>query len=64
MVGGLSTFALFGENSPDLKPVEVYALHCCWELQFNKDDRAPAERSVAAGLAILRESNPELAAHP
>jgi len=29
MVGSV-TFALFGETTADLKPEEVYALHCCW----------------------------------
>ncbi len=59
MVGSV-TFALFGEDLPTLKPAEVYALHCCWELQLNKDKRAPAERSVEAGLKILEAENPSL----
>ena len=40
MVGSI-TFALDGENSPDRKPSEMYALHCCWELQVKGDPRAP-----------------------
>lgn len=52
MVGSI-TYALHGEAALDRRPEDVYALHCCWELQINKDPRAPAERSVEAGLEIL-----------
>ena len=48
MVGSV-TFAIEGENSPDRKPAEMYALHCCWELQVNRDPGAPDERTVEAG---------------
>jgi len=56
MVGSV-TFALFGEATADLSPDDVYALHCCWELQWKKDPRAPAKRSVADGRRILEEYN-------
>lgn len=59
MVGSI-TFALFGEATADLSPVEAYALHCGWELEVNRDPRAPAERSIENGLRLLREQNPEL----
>lgn len=59
-VVGSVTFALFGETTANLKPLEAYALHCCWELQWTDDERAPEERSVEAGLALLQESNPDL----
>jgi hypothetical protein len=60
MVGSV-TFALFGEDLPTLKPAEAYALHCCWELQRDKNPLAPQERSVAAGLKLLSPQNPALA---
>jgi hypothetical protein len=56
MVGSV-TFALFGETTANLAPLEAYALHCCWELECNEDPRAPETRSVAAGLAILKRYN-------
>jgi len=52
LVGSI-TFALFGESTADLSPEDAYALHCCWELQMNGDPRAPAERTIAAGRALL-----------
>lgn len=60
MVGSV-TFALFGEDNVDLTAEEVYALHCAWELKVNRDPRAPAERTVEAGLRILAEHNPDIA---
>ena len=54
MVGSI-TFALFGESHADLSPDEVYALHCCWELEVNDDPRAPQQRSIAEGRQILGE---------
>ena len=55
---GSTTWAMFGE-SPARDPMDVYAIHCCWELQSNEDPRAPSERSPAAGRRILAERNPE-----
>jgi hypothetical protein len=52
MVGSI-TYSLHGECPPTRSPEEVYALHCCWELQINQDPRAPRERSVDAGLTLL-----------
>lgn len=59
---GSVTFALFGETTAELRPLEIYALHCCWELQCSEDPRAPEERSVSEGLALLRKHNPALTA--
>ncbi|HEX6986907.1 MAG TPA: hypothetical protein VF170_16135 [Planctomycetaceae bacterium] len=53
MVGSV-TFALFGEATADLPPEDVYALHCCWELEIENDPRAPERRSAAAGRDLLR----------
>jgi hypothetical protein len=52
MVGSV-TFALFGETTADLPAEDIYALHCCWELEWNRDPRAPGKRSVAAGRQLL-----------
>jgi len=52
MVGSV-TFALFSESSADLSAEDAYALHCCWELQMNKDARAPEKRTIEAGRRIL-----------
>lgn len=54
MVGSI-TSTLYDETRPDMTAEELYALHCCWELEVVSDPRAPLERSVEAGLAILRE---------
>jgi hypothetical protein len=55
---GSKTFALFDECTAELDPRDVYALHCCWELQTSEDPRAPKERTVEAGRAILLAANP------
>ena len=55
MVGSI-TFVLFGEATDNLSPEDVYALHCCWELQFKDDPRAPEERSIEIGRQILADS--------
>lgn len=56
MVGSV-TFALFGETTADLEPLDAYALHCCWELERNEDPRAPKKRTIAAGRKLLAEHN-------
>lgn len=56
MVGSV-TFALFGETTVDKSAEEVYGLHCAWELQNNKDERAPEDRSAWAGMEILARDN-------
>ncbi len=57
MVGGATTFSLFGEVTEDMEPEEMYALHCAWELEFMQDKRAPKKRTVRAGLRILGDYN-------
>jgi hypothetical protein len=52
MVGAI-TFSLFGETNPEQDPEDVYALHCCWELEVAKDPRTPDVRSVGAGRSLL-----------
>ena len=52
-VTGSITFALFDETSAEMTPEEIYALHCCWELEANEDPRAPVERSIEAGRALI-----------
>ena len=56
MVGSV-TFALSSETTADLTPEDAYAIHCCWELQMNKDPRAPEKRTAAIGRAILAQAN-------
>ena len=56
---GSTTWAMFGENDAATRALDVYAIHCCWELESNEDPRAPGERSAAAGRRLLAEDNPE-----
>jgi hypothetical protein len=56
LVGSI-TFALFTETNADMRPDEIYALHCCWELQCNEDSRAPKQRSMKAGKKLLDKYN-------
>ncbi|HEX4796588.1 MAG TPA: HEAT repeat domain-containing protein [Humisphaera sp.] len=53
MTGGRSTFSLISETTADMCAEDIYALHCCWELEMNEDPRAPDERTVEAGRKIL-----------
>lgn len=55
LVGSI-TFALFGETTADMPPEDVYALHCCWELEAENDPQAPARRSLEAGRGLLRKA--------
>jgi hypothetical protein len=52
MVGSI-TFALVGETMAGLPAEDAYAIHCCWELQMNKDPRAPQDRSAVTGRRLL-----------
>jgi hypothetical protein len=56
---GSTTWAMFGENDAATRALDVYAIHCCWELESNEDPRAPGERSTAAGRRLLAEYNAE-----
>lgn len=50
---GSETGVLFDETTLEHTPEEVYALHCCWELQQQGDERAPEELSIEAGAKLL-----------
>ena len=50
---GSITFSLIDEVSADMPAEDIYALHCCWELEANDDPRAPAESSIEAGRAMI-----------
>jgi hypothetical protein len=50
---GSETDVLFDDTNPNQSPEEIYALHCCSELQQNGDDRAPDFPTAEAGLKIL-----------
>lgn len=50
---GSITFSLIDETSPEMPAADIYAMHCCWELEANDDPRAPVERTVAAGRALI-----------
>ncbi|HEY4261343.1 MAG TPA: hypothetical protein VGM98_14345 [Schlesneria sp.] len=52
-MAGSITFSLIDETSVEMPPEDIYALHCCWELEANDDPRAPAERSIEAGRAVI-----------
>ncbi len=54
MIGSV-TFVLFDEETDHLSADDIYALHCCWELEMNRDPRAPANRSIEEGRRILEE---------
>lgn len=53
LVGSI-TSSLRPETSPMMAPDDLYALHCCWELQVNRDPRAPGRRSVEEGRRLLQ----------
>lgn len=50
---GSETCVLFDVTLPDQSPEEIYALHCCQELQSLGDECAPAEISIEAGKKAL-----------
>lgn len=52
MVGGI-THSLPDETDPEMSPEDIYALHCCWELEAKNDPRAPKKRSIKAGRVLL-----------
>ncbi len=56
MVGSI-TFSLFGDAIVDMPAEDIYALHCCWELEMIRDADEPKERTVEAGREILRRHN-------
>jgi hypothetical protein len=56
LVGSI-TFSLFFVTSTDMKPEEIYALHCCWELQTRGDPAAPKEISASYGRKMIAKAN-------
>lgn len=52
---GSVTFSLLGETHPEMPPEDLYALHCCWELENQGDPCAPGERTVEAGRRLLAQ---------
>ncbi len=57
---GPVTFAL-RDATADLAPEDVYGLHCCRELRWSGDPRAPETCTAAAGRNIIAEINPGFA---
>jgi hypothetical protein len=57
LVGSI-TFSLFFVTSADMRPKEIYALHCCWELQTVGAPGTPKEISAAYGRKMLAAANP------
>jgi hypothetical protein len=55
---GSTTFSLFFVTSAKMKPEEIYALHCCWELRMHGDPAAPKDISAEYGQKKLAEANP------
>jgi hypothetical protein len=52
---GSVTFSLFGlENMLQLKPIELLAVHCAWELEHEK------YQNPAVGLALLKKHNKDI----
>ena len=62
MVGGI-THSLDDETNAQMFPLDIYALHCCWELTAKHDSRAPKVRSIEAGRALL-DAAPQEPPHP
>ena len=58
MVGGI-THSLDDETNAQMLPMDIYALHCCWELTAKHDSRAPKPRSIEAGRALLDDAPQE-----
>jgi hypothetical protein len=55
---GSVTWAMFGVNTIDLPPEDLYGLHCAWELVQAGHREAPREYDVSSGRAILAKYNP------
>ncbi len=54
MVGSI-TFSLLGETHPGMSAEDIYALHCCWELEYRGDALAPQVRDIQAGRQLLAQ---------
>ncbi|MFT3879407.1 MAG: hypothetical protein QM703_07085 [Gemmatales bacterium] len=54
MVGSI-TFSLIGETHPGMSPEDIYALHCCWELEYQGAQLAPPARDIQSGRRLLAQ---------
>jgi hypothetical protein len=59
LVGSI-THSLIGETNASMDLVDVYGLHCCWELEALNDPLAPRNRTLKTGRNLLRKHNPHL----
>lgn len=57
MVGSI-TFSLIGETHPGMAPEDIYALHCCWELEYQGAKLAPEARNIESGRRLLAQHQP------
>lgn len=57
LTGSVTWAMMFGDTTIQ-EPEDVYCLHCAWELQMNRDPKAPSECSVEEGRRILQKFNP------
>ena len=55
---GSTTFVLFGETHAGMPPEDIYGLHCCYELAWAGNPRAPEDRTAEAGRKLLAAQNP------
>ena len=62
-MAGSIPHSLEGETNALMPPIDIYALHCCWELEAKHDSRAPEVRSIEAGRALL-DAAPQEPPHP
>jgi hypothetical protein len=54
MVGSI-TFSLIGETHPGMTPEDIYALHCCWELEYRGETLVSPTRDIETGRKLLAE---------
>jgi hypothetical protein len=59
LVGSI-THSLIGETNASMDLIDVYGLHCCWELEAMNDPLAPRNRTLKTGRNLLRKHNPHL----
>jgi hypothetical protein len=59
LVGSI-THSMIGETTAAMDLLDVYGLHCCWELERLHDPLAPRNRTIKTGRNLLRKHNPHL----
>ena len=57
---GSITFSLIDETNSQMPADDIYALHCCWELEVTEDPRSPIERSIEAGRALIAAAQDDI----